>query len=74
MSAKISQQKTISEGVNSNSVLELQEGTMQVVVGIIFATAAIIGIWGLISLFGGIVMAGGILEAAREWMGAITGM
>ncbi|MBU0676460.1 MAG: hypothetical protein KJ950_17630 [Proteobacteria bacterium] len=62
------------ESIQTNSLFEFHEGAMQVVMGLIVASAAIVGLWGFISLFTGIGLGGGIIEMARGWMNAITGM
>ena len=59
--------------VDSHSTVEFQEGVMQVAMGAIVLAAALIGIWGVISLFGGIE-AGGISGLAKGWMTAIGGI
>ncbi len=73
MNTNTSQQKEVNEGINSNAIPEIQEGVMQVVMGLLIATAAIVGIWGLTSLFAGISMEGGILDMITGWMSAVTG-
>jgi hypothetical protein len=62
-----------ASGIDSQSALEFQEGVMQAAMGIIVVAAALVGIWGLISLFGGL-QAGGIIGIAKGWMSAIGGM
>jgi len=61
-----------SSGIDTGSMLEIQEGVMQVVMGIMVVAAAMIGIWGFISLLGGI-QSGGLLELGRDWLNAING-
>ena len=73
MNTNTSQHKTANEGINSNSVPEIQEGVMQVAMGLLIATAAIVGIWGLVSLFAGISMEGGILDMITGWINAVSG-
>ncbi|MBU0481791.1 MAG: hypothetical protein KKG47_11900 [Proteobacteria bacterium] len=73
MNTNTGNQKAASEGINTNSAPELQEGVMQVAMGLLIATAAAIGIWGLVSLFSGITMTGGILDMITGWMSAVTG-
>ena len=73
MNTNTSQQETAREAMNSNSLPEVQEGVMQVAMGILVVTAAIVGIWGLVSLFAGISMEGGVLDMVNGWMNAVTG-
>jgi hypothetical protein len=62
-----------ASGIDSQSALEFQEGVMQAAMGIMVVAAALVGIWGVISLFGGL-QAGGIIEMAKGWMTALGGM
>ena len=57
-------------GIDSPSALELQEGVMQVVMGVIVVAATLVGVWGIVSLFGG-RQAGGLVGMAKGWMAAI---
>ena len=62
-----------ASGIDSRSALEFQEGVLQAAMGIIVAAASLIGIWGVISLFGGL-QAGGLVGIVKGWMSAIGGM
>ncbi len=62
-----------TSGIDSQSALEFQEGVMQAAMGILAVAAVLVGVWGLISLFGGL-QAGGIIGIAKGWMAAIGGM
>jgi hypothetical protein len=57
-------------GIDSPSALELQEGVMQVVMGVIVVAATLVGVWGIVSLFGGL-QAGGLVGMGKGWMTAI---
>ena len=59
--------------IETPSGLEFQEGVMQAAMGVIVLAAALVGAWGLISLFGGI-QAGGIAGIVKGWMAAVGGM
>lgn len=50
------------------------EGASQAGMGIIVVLAALIGAWGLACLVGGLGNSTGLLEMARGWMTAVTGM
>jgi len=60
--------------INQQTVLDIQDGVMQAALGAVALTAALVGIWGLLSLFGGIVLGGGVMEMARGWISAVGGM
>lgn len=64
--------KSVS-GIDSQSALEFQEGVMQAAMGLIVVAAFLVGIWGVISLFGGL-QAGGLIGMAKGWMAALGGM
>lgn len=49
-------------------------GISQVGIGVIVTLAALIGIWGVACLFGGINQDGNLMEMARGWLTAVTGM
>ena len=67
------EKNSTASGIGTPSAIELQEGVMQVAMGVIVTAAALVGVWGVISLFGGI-QAGGIVGIAKGWMMAIGGM
>ncbi|MDG4474974.1 hypothetical protein [Thiovibrio frasassiensis] len=41
---------------------------------ILLALAAIVGLWGLVNLFSGILQSGGVAELGLEWFNAVLGM
>lgn len=51
----------------------IMEGTSQAGIGILIALAALIGVWGLACLAGGIAN-GGVVELLRGWVNAVSGM
>jgi hypothetical protein len=65
------QHKGVS-GIDTGAMIEIQEGVMQVAMGVMIVAAALVGIWGFISLFGGI-QSGGLLELGRDWLNAVNG-
>jgi len=50
------------------------EATNQVAIGLIMTLAAMVGVWGIACFFAGVVKSGGLIDMARLWVGAITGM
>lgn len=69
---------TLSDGrekgigkIDQQSLLDLQEGVVQTAMVVVTLTAALIGLWGVISLCSGIALGGGLVEMARSWLGAI---
>lgn len=68
---------TLSEGIDKgiikidqHSVIDFQEGVVQVAMIAVTLTAALVGIWGLLSLCSGIALGGGVVEMAKCWLGA----
>ena len=72
--------KTInSKGINaggteSAGLGNIAQGTSQVGIGIILMLAALVGIWGVACLFGGIVKSGSMVEMGRGFLTAVIGM
>lgn len=70
------------KGATSNGTARLDalnqevvgEGVSQAGISIILGLALLIGTWGLACLVSGISRMGGVMELARGWMTAITGM
>lgn len=50
------------------------EGISQAGVAVILTLAALIGIWGIACLAGGMNSMGGVMELGRGWLAAVTGM
>jgi hypothetical protein len=50
------------------------EGASQAGLGVIIVLAALIGVWGIACLIGGLGKSAGFLEAAQGWLTAITGV
>lgn len=65
--------KTGSTGLEITSVDKMTRDASEVGMGVILVLAALIGIWGIVCLFGGIVNSGGIGELLNGWLSAVTG-
>lgn len=57
--------------IDQQSLLDFQDGVMQAAMVVLALAAALIGVWGLLSLGHGIAMSGGVLEIARNWLSAV---
>ena len=53
---------------------DIVDGVSLVGIGIIKTMAALIGVWGLACLIGGVAKSGGLMEMAQAWLTAVTGM
>jgi hypothetical protein len=60
--------------INQQSVVDFQDGVIQAALAILAMMAALVGVWGLLSLIGGVALGGGVMEMARGWLGSIGGM
>ena len=72
MKHETTEQHNVASGINTGAMIEIQEGVMQAAMGVMIVAAALVGIWGFISLFGGI-QSGGLLELGRDWLSAVNG-
>jgi len=61
-------------GLGAVDQAAIGEGVSQAGVGVILTLAAMIGIWGIACLVGGMARMGGVVELARAWMTAVTGV
>lgn len=61
-------------GLDVSTVNKMGRDTAEVGVGVIMVLAALIGIWGIACLFGGIVQSGGIAELVNGFISAVTGV
>ena len=61
-------------GLEVSTVNKMGRDTAEVGVGVIMVLAALIGIWGIACLFGGIVQSGGIAELVNGFISAVTGV
>jgi len=61
-------------GLEVTTVNKIGRDTAEVGVGVIMVLAALIGIWGIACLFGGIVQGGGIAELVNGFISAVTGV
>lgn len=66
----------INESVDVGTVeqQDIAEGISYAGIGIIKTLAALIGVWGVACLIGGLSKSGGIMEMAQGWLTAVTGM
>lgn len=69
---------TISSGrdkgigkIDQESVLDFQDGVVQAAMVVVTLAAALIGVWGVLSLCSGIALGGGLVEMGRNWLAAI---
>ena len=60
-------------GLDISTVDKMGRDATEVGIGVITVLAALIGIWGIACLFGGIVQSGGIGELLNGYLSAITG-
>ena len=60
-------------GLDISAVDKMGRDATEVGVGVITVLAALIGIWGIACLFGGIVESGGIGELLNGYLSAVTG-
>lgn len=71
--------KTInSKGINAGEIGtgldQTTQGASQVGMGIILALAALVGVWGVACLVGGIAKSGSLVEMGRGFLTAVMGM
>ncbi len=59
--------------INQQTVLDIQDGVMQAAMAAVALSAVLVGVWGLLSLIGGVALGGGIMEMVRGWVTAISG-
>lgn len=60
--------------VNVRDQEAISEGASQAGVGAILTLAAMIGVWGVACMIGGLAASNGIGDFARSWFAAVTGM
>jgi hypothetical protein len=53
---------------------EIDSKLSRTVLGTITCLTALIGIWGIICLFSGLLMSGGIVDLGTEWVSAVLGL
>lgn len=57
--------------IDQQSLLDLQDGVVQAAMVVVTLVAALIGVWGVLSLCSGIALGGGVLEMGRNWLAAV---
>ena len=62
-----------SEAIEEVEFEEVEKGISEAGMGFMMAMASLIGVWGLACLASAIAQ-NGLLEVARGWLGAVTGM
>lgn len=69
---------TLSDGrdkgignIDQQSLLDFQDGVVQTAMVVMTMAAALVGVWGILSLFSGIALGGGVLEMARGWLSSV---
>jgi hypothetical protein len=65
--------KTGSTGLEITGIDKMTRDASEVGMGVILVLAALIGIWGIASLVGGIVNSGGIGDLLSGYFSAVTG-
>lgn len=60
-------------GLDISTVDKMGRDASEVGIGVITVLAALIGIWGIACLFGGIVQSGGVGELVNGFISAVTG-
>jgi hypothetical protein len=65
--------KSGSAGLEITSIDKMTNDASQVGMGVIMVLAALIGIWGIACLVGGIANSGGIGELLNGYFAAVTG-
>jgi len=71
--ARTEKERTGSAGLEITSIDKITRDASEVGMGVIMVMAALIGIWGIACLIGGIANSGGIADLANGWLAAVTG-
>ncbi len=71
---KIDESGTHVGDMESTGMDSLSQGTSQFGLGLIMTLAALIGVWGVACLIGGIAKCEGILDLVRGYFTAVMGM
>lgn len=74
MNKTINNQVVNVVGTESTGLKNIAQGTSQVGIGIILMLAALVGLWGVACLFGGIAKSGSLVEMGRGFLTAVIGM
>ena len=61
-------------GIGEVDQAAIGEGVSQATMGVIMTLAVLIGTWGIACLISGMSRMGGIVEMARAWLSAVTGV
>lgn len=71
---KINETKSHAGEMENAGMESVVQGTSQFGLGLIMALAALIGVWGVVCLIGGIAKSESILEMVRGYFTAVIGM
>lgn len=67
--------KTLTEtAVTDKTVERTLEGVAQVGIGIMFTVSGLIGVWATACLISAVSTSGGVVDLARMWITAVTGV
>jgi hypothetical protein len=71
--ARTQKEMTGTTGLEITSIDKITRDASEVGMGVIMVLAALIGIWGIACLIGGIANSGGVAEVLNGYMSAVTG-
>lgn len=57
--------------IDQQSVIDFQDGVVQAAMIAMTMAAALVGLWGVVSLCSGIALGGGLIEMASSWLTAV---
>lgn len=57
--------------IDQQSLLDFQDGVVQAAMVAMTLAAALIGLWGVVSLCSGVALGGGVLQMANSWFAAV---
>lgn len=71
--ARTEKERVGSAGLEITSIDKIARDASEVGMGVIMVLAALIGIWGIACLVGGVVNSGGVAELLNGYFSAVTG-
>lgn len=57
--------------IDQQALFDVQDGVVQAAMVVFTLAAALIGVWGVLSLCSGIALGGGVVEMVRNWSAAV---
>lgn len=57
--------------IDQRSIIDFQDGVVQAAMIAMTIAAALIGLWGVVSLCSGIALGGGLIEMVSSWLTAV---